>query len=72
MGTVLSLFCVLFLAKHAARVGHAQQVTEPVCRTDVTPGLAHRPVPHPGHVGLALLVLLFPEGRAGAAHLAQE
>lgn len=57
---VLPLFCVLSMAKCAARVGHAQQVTEPVCSADVTSALAHHPVPSPEHVGLALLVLLFP------------
>lgn len=62
MDTVV-LLCVLSLAKCAVRVAHAQQLTEPVCSTDVTSALAHHPVPQVGHVGLALLVLLFPEGR---------
>lgn len=64
---VLSLLCVLSLAKCAVRVGHAQQVTEPVCSADVTSALAHHPVPQLGHVRLALLVLLFPGGRGQCA-----
>lgn len=47
---VLSLLCVLSLAKCAVRVGHAQQVTEPVCSADVTSALAHHPVPQLGHL----------------------
>lgn len=60
---VLSLLFVLSLATSAARVGHAQQVPEPVCSADVTSALVHHPVLHLGHVALAFLALLFPEGR---------